>query len=243
MSEVETGAVVFDLFGTLVDNFSFKRHELALAEMATLLGVSRADFALWYGERTGWGRISGEFASVEANIEHVCTRLGIDPDPARVAAAAKVTLDFTREALMLREGALEAVAELKRLGYGLGLITDCSPAVPLLWPDTPFARLIDAPIFSCKVRLRKPNPRIYELASERLGISAGCCVYVGDGSSDELRGASEAGMYAVLFACDYADSYDAHRPSVAGWRGPAISRFGELLPLVNRLPSGRRDCG
>ncbi len=237
--EASTKALIFDLFGTLVDNFSFQRHELALTEMAALLDASRDDFALWYGERTGWGRITGEFASVEANIEYVCAQLGINPDPARVFAAARVTLDFTRELLIPRDGAVEMLTEAKAMGYKLGLITDCSPAVPLLWSGTPFAPLIDAPIFSCEVRLRKPAPRIYEIASERLGIGPECCVYVGDGSSDELRGASEAGMRAVLFACDYADTYDAHRPGLAEWRGHAVSRFENLLALVRSSSLGR----
>ncbi len=238
-----TSALIFDLFGTLVDNFSFQRHELAVTEMAGLLSMPREGFALWYVERTGWGRISGEFASIEANIEHACAGLGIDPDPALVTAAAGVTLDFTRETLRPRVGALEMLAEARAMGYKLGLITDCSPAVPLLWPDTPFAPLIDAPVFSCKVRLRKPDPRIYEVACERLGIEAESCVYVGDGSSDELRGASEAGMRAVLFCCDHTDSYDAHRPGVTGWQGASISRFEDLLFLVYSSECGGRYHG
>ena len=171
MVDANTRALIFDLFGTLVGTFSFQAHEQVVAEMAALLGVPRADFAVWYVERTGWGRILGEFASVEANLKHICAQLGVEPDPTRIAAAAGAMLDFNRDALTPREGAMEALAEAKSMGYKLGLISDCSPAVPHLWPDTPFAALIDAPVFSCAVGLRKPDPRIYELACERLGAS------------------------------------------------------------------------
>ena len=226
---VPGSAIIFDLFGTLVDNFSFQRHEQVVTRMASLLGFHRANFAHWYGEGTGEGRLGGQFPTVEANLAHICSQLAVEPHPDRVAAAADVTINFTRELLTPRDGAVEMLAELKRLGYRLGLISDCSPAVPRLWPDTPFAPLIDAPIFSCLACLRKPDPRIYALACARLGTRAEHCVYVGDGSSDELRGATEAGMRAVLFCCDYTDSYDAHRPGVAGWQGPAISCFEDLL--------------
>ena len=51
MSNLELGrAIIFDLFGTLVDNFSFRRHEQVVTRMATLLGVPRADFAHTYGK-------------------------------------------------------------------------------------------------------------------------------------------------------------------------------------------------
>lgn len=228
-------AIILDLFGTLVDNFSFRAHEQAISEMAGILGAPRWDFAHWWGERTGRSRLVGEFATVEANIVHVCTQLGITPNPVQVTEAARVTFDFTREALTPRDGAVEALTQAKHMGYKMGLISDCSPAVPLLWPHTPFGSLIDAPVFSCVERLRKPHPRIYQLACERLGTGAERCVYLGDGSSDELRGARSVGMHAVLFACDYSDSYDAHRPGVAEWRGPTITRFEDLLPLVNSL--------
>lgn len=231
-------AIVLDLFGTVVDNFSYRVHEQVLAKMAAILGASRADFARWWGERTGPSRLLGAFPTVEANVVHVCAQLGITPDPARVTAAATVTLDFTREALTPRDGVVEALTQARAMGYKLGLISDCSPAVPLLWPETTFSSLIDAPVFSCAERLRKPHPRIYQIACERLNTSAERCVYVGDGSSDELTGATDVGMHAVLFACDYSDSYDAHRAGVADWRGPTIARFEDLLPLLRALPNG-----
>lgn len=233
MTDIKAEAIILDLFGTLVDNFSFQSHEIAVTEMSALLGVSRADFSQGWVEMTGEGRLSGAYPTIEANIEHVCVQLGTKPDPARISAAARVTLDFTRQALIPRAGAIEMLAEAKALDYKLGLISDCSPAVPQLWSDTTFAPLIDVPIFSCAVGLKKPDPRIYRLACRSLGVRAERCVYVGDGSSDELRGASKAGMYTILFSCDYTDSYDAHRPTVDGWQGPMISRFDNLLPLMH----------
>jgi hypothetical protein len=55
------GAIIFDRFGTLVDTFSFQRHEHLVTTMAMLLDVPHTDFALWYGKRTGEGRLQGNF--------------------------------------------------------------------------------------------------------------------------------------------------------------------------------------
>jgi putative hydrolase of the HAD superfamily len=41
------------------------------------------------------------------------------------------------------------------------------------------------------------DPRIYEIACERLGVEAGDCLFVGDGANDELPGAERVGMAAV----------------------------------------------
>ena len=43
----------------------------------------------------------------------------------------------------------------------------------------------------------KPDPEIYNLACERLGIVSAKAVFVGDGGFDELQGAAEVGMRPV----------------------------------------------
>ena len=107
-------------------------------------------------------------------------------------------MEFTRRSLAPREDAAETVATLRARGYKVGLISDCSVEVPALWQETRLAPLVDAPVFSCVVGLRKPDPGIYAIVCERLGVPAGACLYVGDGSSHELTGARTAGMDPVL---------------------------------------------
>jgi len=54
------------------------------------------------------------------------------------------------------------------------------------------------------------------------------CIYVGDGSSQELTGAAAVGMRPVLKRTDLSDVYDSHRPEVEDWRGPAVDEIKEL---------------
>src|SRR5258708_25737779 len=89
------------------------------------------------------------------------------------------------------------LGELGRRGIGRGLITVWSVDVVEIWHETPFAGLFDAEVFSSQCRLHKPDPRIYELALQQLGVDAAEALYVGDGANDELAGAERAGMRVV----------------------------------------------
>jgi len=191
------GAVVFDLFGTLVPNFSMPEMERVLREMAVLLGApAQPVVRLWL--ETFPQRAVGTFPTIGANIAHICRTLEVSVEERLVSRAADRWLALERRALIPRDDAIETLSQVKEAGLTTGLISDCSYPLPEMWPDTPFARLIDAPVFSCEAGMRKPDPRIYHLACNRLGIRPEQCLYVGDGGSQELTGASRVGMQAVL---------------------------------------------
>ncbi|HET6288750.1 MAG TPA: HAD family phosphatase [Amycolatopsis sp.] len=56
----------------------------------------------------------------------------------------------------------------------------------------------DAVVISDQVRLRKPDPAIYRLAADRIGIRPEACVFVDD-TPRNLPPAEELGMATVLF--------------------------------------------
>src|SRR5919202_1393280 len=189
---LQPAAVIFDLIGTLV-GFSAARLDQVFVDMADVLDLSVDDYhRACAAVRSDWE--AGAFASVETHAEHICRSLARSPDPERIARVAERYLEFTRLALTPRPGALETLAEVHERGLRVGLITNCSSEIPLVWPSTPLARLVDQAVFSCLERLRKPDPRLYAIACGRLGVSPEQCVYVGDGGSRELSGARACGM-------------------------------------------------
>ena len=97
-----------------------------------------------------------------------------------------------------------------------------------MWDSTPLAPLFDVAVLSFDVGMVKPDPRIYELATERLGVGANDCLYVGDGSDGELSGAAQAGMTAVLIRAP-DDQADSNRE---GWKGTRISSIPSVLDLI-----------
>ena len=154
-----------------------------------------------------------------------------------VSDAARLRVEFMRRALRPRPNALEMLRSLRSLGLKIGLVTDCSDEVPTLWSKTPFAELIDYPVFSCSAGVKKPDPRIYHLASEGLGVAPPKCLYIGDGGSDELAGASRVRMDAVLILQSGPDGWDHLRGDARRWTGRAISDLEEVVELL----AGKRE--
>ena len=224
-------AVIFDLFGTLIDDFSRAVYRQVLVEMADIVGARRDDFArLW--RETAEERMTGAFGSMEGSIESMCGRLGVEADESRMAGAAEVRLDLTRRALRPREGALGTLRELRKRGCKIGLITDCTHEVPALWDESLFAPLIDEAVFSCIARVRKPDPRIYEMACARLSVTPEECLYVGHGSNRELTGAARVGMRPVLLRVPYDDPQEWERAEAEEWEGATVSALREIPCLV-----------
>jgi len=95
--------------------------------------------------------------------------------------------------------------------------------------DSPLAALIDYPVFSCLTGMKKPDPIIFQVAIEGLGVKAEECIYVADGIGRELHAASELGMCAVQILAPGEDDYDPYREE---WNGPVISSLKEILDLV-----------
>ncbi len=191
-------AVIFDLFGTLVDDLMGPAYEDILRRIASVLSVPYDVLRRLWGD-TYYQRNTGGFQNVEANIRHICQQFGLQPEDNDIKHAARIRNEYARRVMMTpRLGVVEVLSELKERGYRIGLVSDCTPDAPAIWPETPLAPLFDAAVFSCVVGLKKPDHRIYELAVERLGVKAKDCLYVGNGGSDEHRGAYELGMRPVL---------------------------------------------
>jgi len=226
-------AVIFDLFGTLVDVFSRREYESTLAEMASVLTVPFDAFKrLWY--ETAYERNVGIIPLVEANIEYICKKLGVNMDDEKINLATRVRYEFVANTMKPRQDAVDVLSQLRSQGLKIGLISNCSPETPIIWEGTPFPPLFDATLFSSSAGSKKPAPRIYQLAVEQLAVEPENCLYIGDGDNQELAGASQVGMYPVLIRAAYEDSTDVLRDNadVEEWDGPVISSLKEVLTLV-----------
>lgn len=225
-------AVVFDLFGTLVDNFSTRQSQSTLEKMATILAAPPRDFASLWTIDTWHMRAAGAFKTIEAGIAYICYLLRVYPNNEQIERATRVWFSFTSHTLIPRPDAIATLRRLKQGGYKIGLISDCSPETPLHWQETAFARIIDISILSCAVGFKKPDPRIYRLACQQLEVVPQDCLYVGDGSSCELTGAAYVGMHPVLIRDTNEDLVDALRPEAEEWQGVSISALEQVLSVV-----------
>jgi putative hydrolase of the HAD superfamily len=207
--------VIFDLWNTIAvwpeDLWAETR-----PRVAEHLGLTAEEFeSRWYGELAHM-REMGPMSDVLDLFD-----LSAD-DVERVTALRR---EVTRKGLVPVPGAVETIAALRERGLKTGLITVCSDDVVSLWEETDFHGLFDAEVFSAAVGLRKPDPEIYRIALEKLGVEAEDAMFVGDGANDELGGAERVGMTAVGVESPTGELPD-------DWDGLRIRELPELLKLL-----------
>jgi epoxide hydrolase-like predicted phosphatase len=111
------------------------------------------------------------------------------------------------------EDVIAAVRSARDAGVRTGLISN-SWGTSIYDPDA-LEGMFDEIVISGDVGLHKPQPEIYELAADRLGVAPEECVFVDD-LRENVRGAEEVGMTAVL-----------HRETAA-----TVARLEELFGLT-----------
>ena len=225
------GAVVFDLFGTLVPEFSRSDFYDAVRRMAEIVGADAGSFETEWNA-TALERQTGGFATVESNVRSICVSLGVEPSDDAIERALDVRLGMYRTWFHPRVGALETLAELRARDYPIGLISMCAPDAPAMWRASTLAPFVDVEVFSSEVGLRKPDAAIYRYAADGLGTDLTSCLYCGDGAYGELAGAQAVGMTAYLIADPSVDPQESLTPEREDWDGATVSDLRELLALL-----------
>jgi epoxide hydrolase-like predicted phosphatase len=97
---------------------------------------------------------------------------------------------------------IDGLRAIRRDGVPMGLLSN-SVGAASIYDRELMAELFDAVVISSEVGLRKPDPAIYELAAERLGLPPSACVYLDD-IGGNLKPARALGMATVLHRGDAA---------------------------------------
>jgi glucose-1-phosphatase len=181
-------AIIFDLGGVLLRTADFSPRE----RLAARLGMSRAqleDFI--FGGESGVRAQKGEITVNEhwENLQHQlnCTRQ-----------------EFT---LILDEFFGQDQLDGELMGYVRGLHQTYKTALlSNAWDDLrqviaekwQFEDAFDAIIISAEVGVAKPDPRIFHLTLDRLGVNASGAVFVDD-MAENIGAARSVGMNAIQF--------------------------------------------
>ena len=227
-------AVLFDLFHTLISLTDLP----AGNSTSDILGIP-AD--VWSKKlmnespHHALGEVTDPFESIRI-IAH-----SIDPTipESLIREACRERPSRFRAALLtIRPAILIGIQRLRDLGLKIGLISNAGYDEIEAWDDSPLAPLFDTAITSCHARLMKPDPAIYLLAADRLGVSPENCIFVGDGGSHEHEGAINVGMRTILyleFLNESSPVMAAARPRITDW---VSESFAEMVDLIEELYVG-----
>jgi putative hydrolase of the HAD superfamily len=127
----------------------------------------------------------------------LCRRLGIAEQPEQIAR--RVYDEFGRaERWQAYTDVEPAFRRLRARGCAVGIISNWDRRLAGLLGGVGLAGHVDTVVSSAEVGLRKPDPRIFELALDRVGVTAADAAHVGDHHYADVLGAQAAGMTAVL---------------------------------------------
>lgn len=181
-------AIIFDLGGVLVRTVDFSpRQKLAERYGMTLDELMRLVFGNEAGERAQRGLVT-----IEQHWEYVRQSLGLSTDELSDFKNNFWGNDFLD---------LELVNTLRRLrsNYRTALLSNAFDDLRWLVSEKlQFADAFDEMIISAEVGFMKPDPRIYNLALERLGVDANEAVFVDD-MLRNVEGAQAVGMLGILY--------------------------------------------
>jgi len=100
---------------------------------------------------------------------------------------------------VVMNGALELLKQLKQQQYKLAVVSNGGHATRLnILNGLGFAPYFDAVISSELVGISKPKPEIFQHTSQQLNVDPEACLFVGDHPVNDIYGAQQAGMQAVL---------------------------------------------
>ena len=198
--------VIFDLFNTLVSEFDAGRP--SHTEVAHALQLPVKEFQQEY-QNLRLARLKGQFSDYTAILRYTVRKLGGEPPENAIETLAERR--YSAGAAHLRRiepEILDMLNEITSSGIRLGLISNTEGSPVLDWANSPLSDFFEVTIFSNEVGMVKPDSDIYQHACKNLGVAPSDCIFIGDGNSDELRGAARVGMspfYAAWFLRQHTD--------------------------------------
>jgi YjjG family noncanonical pyrimidine nucleotidase len=226
-------AILFDLDGTLIDFDACVRDALraAFAELgyevsneqmwAEIQAASTEAGDLYWGqkEQRGWTRAQ----VMEAVMRDTLAALGAETEPPEVPA--HVYWARFCQGSHLNPGAIETLERLQGR-FKLGLVTNGET-------DSQRGRLratgldsfFETILISDEIGCAKPDPRIFALALDELGVGAQDALYVGDSVEHDYAGVREAG----IDFCYYQPDPDAHPEVQPALRVRSLTEVADWL--------------
>lgn len=195
-------AITFDIGGTLAEgDLDKKAFASMVIEYLSGLGfkVSRKAYKRSLGlamRKLQAVRASGREMDFNSFYSLVLSGIGVSPDEELLSDLRALYFRcFRSELIPGAEDVIKALSE----EYIIGVVSNALTEWPRVFLEAVgLAEYFSFIIVSCDVGWRKPHRAIFELALSKLGLPANQVAHVGDSPHEDLLGAKEIGMKAVL---------------------------------------------
>ena len=227
-------AVIFDWGGTLtpwhdidlVEQWSAYATTYDPEDSGLAARLAEAEVGLWREQQASRG------ANGTGTLEHLFAACGVDTTDERHGPALATYLEAWDPHTMADPDARPLLEALREAGLRIGVLSNT------LWPrwhhEAVFSRdglapLIDAAVYSSEIPVAKPHLDAFRAVVTAVGSRPDRAVFVGDRPWDDVHGAQQAGMRAILIPHsrlgDQAVDIDVTPDAVA-------ERLGDVLAIV-----------
>jgi putative hydrolase of the HAD superfamily len=191
----EIDVVFFDLFFTLITpQYNDFRNE------NDVLGMAKEEWEK-YAEDDGLylERATGRETNPQKIIESIVQKIGMTVGENQIKEILKLRENRLKKSLIdVDYKIINALLDIKKSGKKLCLVSNADIIDAMYWNESPLNDLFDETIFSYEVGYLKPQNEIYEIGLKKMNTIPQKCFFVGDGGSDELKGAKKLGMKTIL---------------------------------------------
>lgn len=192
---VKKDVVFFDLFFTLVTPaYTAARNEY------DVVGISRLEWELYAeDEQLYRKRASGLEKNPKKIIDAILSKIASPYSESQSREILALREQRMKQALLCIDAEiLDTLAAIKSSGRKLCLISNSDVIDTMFWKSSPLSHLFDHAVFSYEVGSLKPQAEIYQTAMCIMNVKPAQCIYVGDGGSDELKGAKELEIETIM---------------------------------------------
>jgi 2-haloacid dehalogenase len=185
---------VFDAYGTLFDVFSVTAlcEELFPGRGTALAQLWRVKQLQYSMMRSLMGRYRDFWQLTEDGLVYACKALGLE-----LTADSRARLSQAYLTLAAFPDVKPGLEALKALGLRLAILSNGEPKMlEAATQSSGIGALLDRVISVEEVKIFKPSPRVYGLATERLGVNPAELGFVSSNSWD-VAGAASSGLRAL----------------------------------------------